>query len=176
MHESEKRIFHRNRVIAPITYAKYNTDHYYDAKMFNFSRQGMYLQPAIDIPRGSDIHIVMINYSPGTYGPEAYKSYVGRIRWRKGIGSRDVLRYGLGVELVEKCHDAHGITTAREIKYSCNLCGELILSEETGPMEREISDNPNAVHLCPNCSKHFSAFPDGQIKSSIERFLSGNVI
>jgi len=163
-----KRSSHRNHYESPIRYANINTDLYSDARMYNYSKDGMYFEPSRPLVPESEIYIVMVNYSPGTNGPEAYKSYIARIRWCRELQKKDALRYGVGVQFLDRSHEIYGLDI-EDTQYSCDLCGQLTPSNK-------IHKTEDYIYLCPDCLKYLNVVPGGKIKDSIERFLIGNVI
>ena len=165
---AKKRNYSRNNYKANILYADYKTDNYIDAKMFNYSQDGMYFEIARDLQPGTDIYIEMVNYLPDTPGPEAYKAYKAEVRWHKEKQKKSTLRYGIGIQYLDKSHIvfADGIykTTC-----SCDLCG-------ANKPSREICKEDDCICLCHNCYRYLNALPDGTTKANIKRILVGNVI
>ncbi len=163
-----RRIYPREHYEAPIVYAQVGCDSYYDSRMYNFSEGGMYFEPERPLAPESDLSIIMVNYAPGTFGPEAYKSYIARIRWCREVTGTKRHRFGVGVEFLAKSHEIP-IADAYKIQIYCDLCGKLCGSGE-------IIQTVDYFNLCRQCLKHMNAMPDGIIKESIHRFLSGNVL
>ena len=163
-----KRAYPRNNYEAPIMYARIGTDDYSDSRMYNFSRNGLYFEPKQPLVPESDIVVVMVNYAPGTFGPEAYRSYAAKIRWCREIPQRKADLYGVGVELFARSNEILN-PEIRETVHTCDLCGELCPSENIRLTEDHFL-------LCDNCDKHMGAMPNGMIKDSINRFLAGNVL
>jgi len=124
--------------------------------------QGEFLEP------DSNVHIVMCNYSPGAFGPEAYKSYLVRVVWCGETARPDAFSFGAGARFIARSHDLLDAQIC-EPKRSCDLCGAL----QNAP---QIADIENGPSLCPDCLKHFTAIPNGHVKDCIYRFLSGNVL
>ncbi len=163
-----QRTYPRNNYEAPIMYARIGADDYSDSRMYNFSRNGLYFEPNRPLAPESDILVVMVNYAPGTFGPEAYRSYSAKIKWCREIPKIKKDRFGVGVELLARSHEILA-PEVREILHTCDLCGELNPSESI----RQTEDD---CMLCDNCDKHMSVMPNGMIKDSIHRFLTGNVV
>ena len=115
-----------------------------------------------------DLSTIMLNYAPGTFGPEAYKSYIARIRWYGEGTEMEKHRFGVGAEFLAKSHEIP-VADDHEMKSSCDLCGELCGSGE-------ITQTLDYCSLCGHCLKHMNAMPDGMGKESIHRFLRGNVV
>jgi hypothetical protein len=163
-----QRNFPRTHYEAPIQYGRTNADGFLDARMFNFSKGGLYFEPSQPLSPNSDIYIVMRNYSPGTYGPEAYKSYIARIKWCDQIVKTEGRIYGAGVQFLERSHELLGSET-QAVRIACDLCGTLIPSSE-------VCQTEDTVYLCSSCYKHLTSIPEGKLRETIHRFLLGNVI
>ena len=163
-----KRNYSRNNYKAHILYADYETDNYIDAKMFNYSHNGMYFEIDRDLKPGTDIYIEMVNYLPDEPGPEAYKAYKASVRWRRKTQKQGALRYGVGIEYLDKSHIVFA-DKIYKITCSCDLCG-------ANKPSREICKEDDCVCLCHNCYRYLNGLPDGTTKASIKRILVGNVI
>ncbi|MCP4111536.1 MAG: hypothetical protein GY749_39435 [Desulfobacteraceae bacterium] len=168
MKAHSKRAYPRINYEAPIKYAHYNKGRFSDSRMFNSSEGGLYFELGHALEPESKIYIVMVNYSPSKYGAEAYRFYTALIRWCKEVSYEDSVRFGVGVQFIEKRHEVsepnlYGLFRA------CDLCECMV-------PEYEIHMRDDYVSLCPHCFKHMEAFPEGIIKDNIERFLIGNVI
>jgi hypothetical protein len=163
-----KRAYSRDTYEAPIMYANYDTENYYSAKVYNNSQGGMYFESDSPIKPEADICVKMVNYSPDTSGPEAYKAYRAIVRWCKKIDKEDSSRYGIGIQYLAKSHTVYG-GSVHGSTHSCDLCGEKEPSEK-------IYETDDFICLCITCYKHLESLPEGKTKESIKRFLSGNVI
>jgi len=168
MQAYERRVYPRGHYEAPILYARVGSDSYYDSKMYNFSEGGVYFEPERPLAPGSDLSIIMVNHAAGTFGPEAYKSYIARIRWCRAVTAAESHRFGVGAEFLAKSHEIPVVDGYR-IQIHCDLCGKLAGSGE-------ITQTVDYCRLCRHCLKHVNAIPDGIIKESIHRFLCGNVV
>ncbi len=144
------------------------SDDFLESRMFNFSRSGLYMETNQVFPPDSKIVIVMNNYAPAQYGPEAYRSYIARICWGREREDRYGIWFGAGVQFQSKSHEMIG-ETKPDILETCDLCGALSKSGEYHRLQNEII-------LCLQCYTHFSKFPEGEIKQCIERFILGNVL
>ena len=153
---------------APIQYFHPQSDHYFNSSMYNFSEDGLYFESIHALEPNSKMTITMQNYSPGASGPEAFQSYLAEIRWCLDRSDQSSARYGVGVRILEKTHTR---STETEVKQhqSCDLCGDEFDKASICLMD-------GSICLCPGCYQHLDTMPDGQIKSSIKRFLIGNVL
>ncbi len=168
MSSQGKRVHPRIRYEVPIRHAPVDTPDYLDGRTGDFSRGGLSIvSPGPFIPK-TDIHIVMGNHTPGTYGPEAYKSYVARVCWhRESINGGGSL-FQAGVEFMKRLQVDHILPTQSE-PVSCHLCGSLFPEEEI----RWIEDG---CRLCIHCHKHYLSIPAGAVRDCIQRYLTGNVL
>ncbi len=163
-----RRAFVRNNFRAPILNTLPDSSNYHEAKMYNFSHGGMYFESRRPHALGSRVRIIMVNYTPGAFDHEGYKYYMGRIRWLREASGSDARLYGAGVEFLERGHEAFE-EEPMEARVSCDLCGILTPSGEI----RRTEELPS---LCPACFKHMAKITNKNIKASIERFVSGNVL
>jgi hypothetical protein len=163
-----KRAYSRKNCAAPITYAYFDTQKYYNAKIYNSSVAGMCFESDDALQPGSGVCIKMVNYVPETDGPEAYRFYQAKVKWCKNIPKADASCYKVGVQYMAKSHTVCEESVLGS-SCSCGLCGENTPYGETHMTE-------DSVSLCSDCFKQLEALPDGRIKKSIDDFLIGNVI
>jgi hypothetical protein len=168
MQTQSRRRYPREPYEAPIQYVYLQPDRYYTARMYNFSQTGLYFEPAHHLEPNTQIKIIMPNYAPDGNGPESFQSYSGVIRWCRQLSEEIPSRFGVGVEIIEKSHERF-ITLETQKQKSCELCDELLLAESVCRLD-------GTICLCPNCFHHFHKIPESNIKSSVKRFLDGNVI
>ena len=168
MQPHSRRNFLRNQYEAPIQYTHLQPDRYYNSRMYNFSRGGMYFEPLQSLELNSQINIIMPNYSPNTDGPEAFQSYLAVIRWCQKRSDKKSERFGVGVEIIERSHERF-INIETQKRQTCDLCGEVMLTASVCRLD-------GSICLCSNCFHRMDEMPDGDIKSSIKRFLDGNVL
>jgi hypothetical protein len=153
---------------APIQYALLNTDEFSTAHTFNFSDAGLCYEACHKMEPDADVCIVMQNYTPGNIGPEAYHSYVARIRWIHLLSQNGSRRYAAGAQIVARSHEI--LSTDQRIPPAhCDLCGCL------EPMHK-VTQTETGIALCRLCLKHFNNIPSLKIRQCVERFLIGNVV
>ena len=153
---------------APIQYFHAQSDHYYNSRMYNFSEGGLYFESLQALEPDSKINIMMPNYSPETAGPEAFQSYLAEIRWCQDRSDQKLSRYGVGVRILEKSHSRF-IQTEPRNRLSCDMCGKRFDAASICLMD-------GSICLCPHCFQRLDTMPEDHIKSSIKRFLIGNVL
>ncbi len=168
MEPNLRRSFPRTYYEAPIRYAPLENEEYFPSRIYNFSKAGMYFEPEHPLDVTAGVSILMMNYSPDTFGPEAYRSYDAEVRWCRELSVNGTRKFGVGVQFLAKSHDLPGLELD-DIHFSCSLCGEIV-------QKKELNELTACVYLCPDCHTHYDALPDGQIKCSIERFMIGNVV
>ena len=168
MQTHSRRTFPRKQYEAPIQYVYLQPDRFYNSRMYNFSEGGFYFEPFQPLEINSQINIVMPNYSPDADGPEAYQSYLAVIRWCQKRPGAKSSQFGAGAEIIERSHERFaGIETQK--RQSCDLCGKSLPAASVCRID-------GSICVCPNCFNRLDKMPEGQVKSSIKRFLDGNVL
>ena len=153
---------------APIQYALLNSAQFEPTRTYDYSADGLCYEVARMLEPETEVCILMDNYAPDRSGPEAYRSYVARIRWIHLLSKNEKNRYAAGAQIVARSHDI--LTSEAQLpKYRCELCGKI------EPIHR-IQSTETGVDLCRRCMKHFSNIPSQKIRQCVERFLLGNVI
>lgn len=153
---------------APIQFALLNSADFEPATTFNYSPEGLCYEVPRNLDPDTEVCILMENYAPGQTGPEAYRSYVARIRWIHLLSRNGSERYAAGAQIVARSHDV--LTSEKQLPtFRCDLCGKL------EPRHRLLSTD-SGLDLCQRCMKHFSNIPSEKIRLCVERFLMGNVI
>ncbi len=93
-HRDNMRTKHK----ANILLETYPTGVYYQAKMFNFSRDGMYFESEYCPLPGTEIYIGIEN-SPYDIGADVYRA---QVRWRKQLtDKKSKYTYGVGVKYTQ---------------------------------------------------------------------------
>jgi len=161
-----RRIYTRHYYEAPMIYAGSEKNSYSNGTMYNISAGGMYFETDYMLDQDSHIYIKMINFSPDTYTPGAYKAYMAKVVWCRKTGKKPI--YGAGVRYVASGHIPHG-RDIHGLTHSCDLCGH-----KTSPAE--IHETDDSLHLCPDCFRHLGRVIDGKIRDSVLKFISGNVL
>jgi len=136
--------------------------------MYNYSAGGLCYEADQPLEPEAEVCIVMDNYTPGRVGPEAYRSYVARIRWIQPLNEARHERYAAGAQIMARSHEILA-ADSDEPRHICDLCGVLM------PV-RQIECNEGNVQLCPQCNKHYHCTPEGKIRKCLDRFLIGNVV
>jgi hypothetical protein len=95
--KDERRVFERYDNDAPIVYAYHDTDRFFQAVMCNYSIEGMCFQTSKAVDPGSDVYIMMENYSPDTVHADLYEGYFAEVRWCQQLSSPAPPRYQVGV-------------------------------------------------------------------------------
>lgn len=153
---------------APIQYALINSEQFEPARTHDYSAEGFCYELPRKLEPGTEVCIVMQNYTPGNDGPEAFRSYVARIRWINLLSNNGSAHYAAGAQIVARSHEVLS-TEAKLPRMACDLCDRL------EPIHR-VRQTDAGVSLCRQCLKHFSNIPSEKIRQCVERFLVGNVI
>lgn len=152
----------------PIQYALLNSDQFHPAKTYDFSVGGLCYETNEPLKPGTDVCIVMENYTPGISGPEGFRSYVASIRWTHLLSKNGTERYAAGARFITCSHDL--ITAENQLPHHlCDLCGAMM------PLNK-LEMTALGAQLCANCMKHLTGIPSVKIRRCVERFLVGNVI
>ena len=163
-----KRLFQRQGCRLPIQYRSTQSDNYREAVAYNCSRAGMYFELQNIVMPEESIHITMSTYSPSAEGPESFQYYLARAVWCRSIKDDAGPRYGCGARLLKRSCQSDGLN-ADVICYTCDMCGVQIPCQNLHKTEE-------FLYLCPSCKKHLEAISDKNLKRSINRFISGNVL
>jgi hypothetical protein len=94
----ERRVFERYDNAAPIVYAYHDTDHFFQAVMCNYSNEGMCFKTSEAVDPGSDIYIMMENYSPDALHADLYEGYFAEVKWCQQLQPHEVAGYHIGVK------------------------------------------------------------------------------
>lgn len=90
----ENRDYFRYKYRAKILLEAYSTGAYYQAKMLNYSRGGLYFESDYAPLPGTDIYIGIEN-SPYDFGADLYRA---QVRWRTKLSKKkSKYSYGVGV-------------------------------------------------------------------------------
>ena len=96
--KDERRVFERHDNDAPIVYAYHDTDRFFQAVICNYSIEGMCFQTSKAVDPGSDVYIMMENYSPDTVHADLYEGYFAEVRWCQQMSSPAPPGYQVGVK------------------------------------------------------------------------------
>ena len=96
--KDERRVFERYDNDASIVYAYHDTDRFFQAVMCNYSTEGMCFKTSKAVDPGSDVYIMMENYSPDTVHADLYEGYFAEVRWCQQLPSLEVPGYQVGVK------------------------------------------------------------------------------
>ncbi len=98
---AEQRKYVRQTCKADIEWSYFNTAKYFDAKLLNFSRGGVYIETAYDIALGATILIRLGNVHSvnGESVNHAYPKLVslGEVAWHRKISEQHNKYFGAGV-------------------------------------------------------------------------------
>jgi hypothetical protein len=162
-----RRAYNRTIYKAPIQYTVIDAKKYHNTRMFNFSPGGLCYETEQELEPESSVCIVMQNYSPDRFGPEAFRSYIARIRWIRPISQNGSTRYATGVQFVARSHEILD-AQAQGARHVCDLCGVLM------PIAHIVKID-QGCQVCKPCNRHICNIPPGKIRECVVRFLIGNV-
>jgi hypothetical protein len=166
MFQDKRRACPRDIYQAPILISEKLDGIFSHAIMQNHSTNGMYLvcQQALDFDMG--IYINMLE--KGKRDP--YKGFFGRVKWCRELKrSEDVDdHFGVGINLIVKSHIYFGGIGCM-VDCCCDVCGEKI------PIDQMIRTDDFVIQ-CKDCHQSLQNFPEGNLKSSINKYLLGNIL
>jgi hypothetical protein len=91
----DKRGTSRFRHEVPIMFENYSSGRYYEGRMYNYSRGGLYFESDFAPKVGTEIFIGVEN-SPHTSGHDVYRA---KVVWKKELAdSQSFFLYGVGVK------------------------------------------------------------------------------
>jgi hypothetical protein len=94
----EKREYKRYDLKAPIIYAYQDSDQFSKAQMCNYCEGGMCFIACNAIEPGSDIYIMMEDFSPDAIDAEFYDGYRAEVRWCREISFDNNEEFIVGVK------------------------------------------------------------------------------
>ena len=137
-----------------------------NATMLNQSSGGMYLVSHQPIGCDTGIYVNMLQ----SIDRELYRGFFGRVKWCRELKRSDDLEdhYGMGINFVIKSHNYFGgIGCMTEC--CCDICGEKMAFNK-------LIKTSDYVFECPSCNMTLSSYPDGNLKSTINNYLMGNIL
>ncbi len=100
MKHKEQRSYPRYEYRTPITFGYSTSEMISDGITRNYSMGGMCFESNFILPKGTEIHITMIDHSLNIRGPESRKKYRAEVRWCRKV-TDDEYRYQSGVNYFE---------------------------------------------------------------------------
>ena len=97
-HSEEKRAYKRYELNTPVIYAYQDSDQFAEAQMRNYCEGGMCFEAWSSIEPGSNIYIMMENFSPDTIDAEFYDGYRAEVRWCRKISLENDREFKIGVK------------------------------------------------------------------------------
>ena len=98
----EKRIDHRRKCDASIVCAYFNKENVCNAKMLNYSRDGMYFESNSLFEEGSNIFFKIKDYLFDATDPDLFEGLrtasLAQVKWCKNMGGQDASHFGIGVK------------------------------------------------------------------------------
>ncbi len=101
----EKREYERYNLETPIVYAFQDTDEFNRARLCNYCKGGMCFEVFDALEPGSDIYIMMENFSPDAVGVEFYDGYLAEVRWCRKLPRDNNEQFIVGVKYYQTIID-----------------------------------------------------------------------
>jgi hypothetical protein len=98
---TEKRRHARHKCQAVIKWSYFNQDVYFDARLINFSDDGVYFETGRELKPGVSIFLDMKRVSSSMIEPKDHQRpksvSLGEVRWCSDLSRKDQNIYGVGV-------------------------------------------------------------------------------
>ena len=94
----EKREYRRYDLKAAVIFAYQDSDQFSKAQMCNYCEGGMSFKACSAIEPGSDIYIMMEDFSPDAVNAELYDGYRAEVRWCRKISLNNYEEFVVGVK------------------------------------------------------------------------------
>ena len=96
--DEQKREHERFDLDASMVYAYHDSDLFFQARMCNYCKGGMCFLSGNALEPGSDIYIMMENFSPDAVDAEFYDGYLAEVRWCQKMIQDRVEQFKIGVK------------------------------------------------------------------------------
>ena len=94
----ERRGYKRHDLRAPVIFAYQDSDQFTKAQMCNYCEGGMCIEASNAIEPGSNIYVMMENFSPDPIDAEFYDGYRAEVRWCRNISLENNNEFKVGVK------------------------------------------------------------------------------
>jgi hypothetical protein len=165
---NEKRSCVRRSVDTPLYFDLPREDRSGVARLLNISPQGVFFESDHPVKPGQDIHLVVPSMPSEALLQSPYAAYQASTCWYAELSHKRRPSYGVGAQLLDKIEEMKRFSVLEQ-PIECDLCCK---SFQTGSILRW----GQTVRLCTSCSDHLAGIPEGVIRSSVLRFLDGNVL
>jgi len=97
-HYNEKREYVRYDLDSPIIYAFQDSDEFKPARLCNYCKGGMCFEAGDALEPGSDIYVMMENFSPDSIDADFWDGYLAEVRWCRKPSSQLAEQFLVGVK------------------------------------------------------------------------------
>jgi hypothetical protein len=94
----DRREHERFDLNASMVFAYHDSDLFFQARMCNYCKGGMCFISENSLEPGSDIYIMMENYTPDDDGAEFYDGYLAEVRWCRKWLPENAAEFKVGVK------------------------------------------------------------------------------
>lgn len=166
MYQDKRRKSPRDRYQAPILISDKVDGGYINALMQNNSMNGMCLTCKHQLDSDTCVYINMLE----TGNSDIYRGFFGRVKWCRGMRYQEDYQdhFDVGIHLIVKSHTYFG-GIGYMIDGCCDVCGKKM------PFSQMIRTD-DFIFQCRNCHDTLKKYPKGNLKSSIENFILGNIL
>lgn len=164
MHYNRRR-HERECCQTPIAFSEYGQTDYFEATMYDKSKNGVSFASDTEIQSGLPVCIVLPSREDATEQLHTSEAYVARVKWQRKEVSDN--HYKMGAQLM---YQGYMRTTEETIKIynTCELCGKKLNGEVY------LTDEP--LNLCLGCFKYLGGVLEANTRDSVIRFMLGNVV
>ncbi len=132
---------------------------YAPSRMRDFSPAGLCWETDQAVRLQSPAFILAPSYQPGSFGLNAYRSYVAVVKWCRPAENASVpLR--VGAQIISRSHGRF-----EDLLQACDLCGTLY------PQER-LERQPAGFTVCRACVAHLDGLSE-DVLACLQRFAAG---
>lgn len=166
MYQDPRRSCPRNIFETRILFSENIDGDYKLARMYNKCKNGMYMEVCDPLPFNTGVYLNMLE----TESPDLYRGYFARVKWCKKIENAfdENNSFGIGVNYISKSRNLFGEMNSIT-KFSCDVCGKKVELSK-------LVKTKDSLYQCTDCKKKIENYPDGNLKSSIEDYLLGNIL
>lgn len=166
MYQDKRRSCPRDRQQAQIILSDRLDGDYINAIMKNHSQNGMYLVSHQPLDFDTRVYVNLLEADH----PDIYRGFYGRVKWCRELKRLEdnEEHFGVGINYIIKSHNYFGGIGTR-IDCCCDVCGDRF------PIDKLIRTD-DFVFQCTSCYEALMHYPDGNLKSSVNNYLLGNIL
>ncbi|SLM29087.1 hypothetical protein MTBBW1_1670103 [Desulfamplus magnetovallimortis] len=162
-----KRSTIRNKCKIPLLMAWNSTENIHEAHASDISQGGMRIEVRYNLSQDITIYIKNISNPDSGYTGNEWDAYIGKVKWIKHKGDLYQTPFQAGIQYM-----SHSVVLGHTDEFydcnRCDMCGT--------PVKRDLHWTDDDLHLCTECFWSIGKLEKSVSRSSLTRFLSGNVL